>query len=249
MKRKNFICSCIVVTMISFFGLTNSSLAWQLVPGAATDITISSEGIVYALGKKRTAGGYNIFQWANNGWAKMTGGGVSIAAGAKGTLWVVDDRSKIFRYINNGWQQLPGLAADVAAGADGSVYIIGRTDCGSGGEIFSLVGSNGWSKQTGCGVQIEVAPEGTPWVIDRRGKLYNFTSGGWIELPGSVTDIAVGKNGDAWAIGTTVCPGGRNILHYVNNDWTKVDGCGVNIEVAPNNEVWVINNQGKIYKR
>jgi hypothetical protein len=53
------------------------------------------------------------------------------------------------------------------------------------------------------GVRVAVDPSGNPWAVNSEGQISKQVSAGqWTPVPGlSAADIAIGYNGQAWAIG------------------------------------------------
>ena len=65
---------------------------------------------------------------------------------------------------------------------------------------------------------------------------------------GSATDVAVGANGTAWAIGTVAAAaGGNQILEREGSSWTVMPGGAVEVAVAPDGSAWVVNSHHQIY--
>jgi hypothetical protein len=225
-----------------------SAFAWKKLPGAATDIAISPEGTVFILGTNQVEGGYAIYRWTGRDWARMTGGGVAIAAGLHNSVWIVDNQSHIFRYVSGGWQKMSGEASDIAAGADGSVYIIGKEYCSTGYKIFRFVAPYGWAKLTGCGEKIAVSSQGTPWVTNSYNEIYRYDGHGrWTKLSGLATELAPVSDSNIWVAGASSCSGGYKIYHYIEGNWTQLPGCADKIAVAPNGVIWVVNDSGEIF--
>ncbi len=71
----------------------------------------------------------------------------------------------------------------------------------------------------------------------------------WNILPGRANDIAIGANGQLWAIGNTPTGGGFTIHRWTGAAWEAVDGGGVRIAVDPKGVPWVLNDAGQIWKR
>ena len=68
-----------------------------MVPGAAKDIGISSNGAVFVIGTGSASGGYGIYQWNGSSWTQLPGGATNISAGPSGIPWVVNNVGKIYR--------------------------------------------------------------------------------------------------------------------------------------------------------
>lgn len=71
----------------------------------------------------------------------------------------------------------------------------------------------------------------------------------WQRLVGEASDIGVGADGSAWAIGTDERSGGFGIYHWLGSSWQRVDGGALRIDVDPEGIPWIVNNSHSIYRR
>lgn len=71
----------------------------------------------------------------------------------------------------------------------------------------------------------------------------------WRIMPGQANDIAIGVNGQIWAIGNTPADGSFNVLKWNGTAWEAIDGGGTRIAVHPNGMPWVVNNGGQVWRR
>jgi hypothetical protein len=132
---------------------------WQLYPGAAKDIAVTSNGTVWVIGTNSTGGGYYIYYWNGSSWVSVEGGATRIAAAPAGAIndngqpWVVNTYQQILhRLPNGGWQGYPGNAYDI--GLDrytGNPWVVGTLSDGSGFELFYWNGSAWIGNKTGTG--------------------------------------------------------------------------------------------------
>ncbi len=70
----------------------------------------------------------------------------------------------------------------------------------------------------------------------------------WRIMPGQANDIAIGANGQIWAIGNAPTGGGFNIVKWNGTTWEAIGGGGVRIAVDPKGMPWVINNGGQVWQ-
>lgn len=68
-------------------------------------------------------------------------------------------------------------------------------------------------------------------------------------MPGQANDIAIGANGQIWAIGNTPTDGSFNIMKWNGSAWENIDGGGTRIAVDPKGMPWVVNSAGQVWKR
>lgn len=132
-----------------------------------------------------------------------------------------------------------------------------KTDCvreAGGFGIYNYNFSTGnWKKTpTGAAVQIDVGPDGTPWVVNDQGLVYHFDGSTWVGgIPGTATEISVGGDGSLWKIGTNRERGGYGIykFNFSDNSWDKTThGAAVRIDVGPDGTPWVVNDAGLVYR-
>ena len=144
--------------------------------------------------------------------------------------------------------KMPGVATDIGIGADGSVWIIGTNNLGTAGfQIYNWDGSS-WIANWGSGVRISVDPTGIPWIVNATGEVWRHSnndplSGSWILVPGTVSDIGIGGNGDVWAIAINGW-----VVKWNGYDWDTCNGVGVRIAVEEDGRPWVVDSTGAIYR-
>ena len=127
------------------------------------------------------------------------------------------------------------------------VWVLGTTRTDGGYEIYHWNGTR-WIRVDGGAVRIAVDTNGNPWVVNDQGTIYSFWNGHWQTMPGKGTDIAIGRNGMVWLIGTDKHPGGYGIYRWTGGNWESVEGAGVRIAVDGNGLPWVVNDNGEIFK-
>ncbi|MEO7211847.1 Ig-like domain-containing protein [Mucilaginibacter sp.] len=152
-------------------------------------------------------------------------------------------------------RQIPGLASDVGIGADSSIYVIGTDDVSPTGGfgIYKVVGGVMVKLPDCAGVRIAVAPNGTPWVVNKSHLIYRKTATDlWELMPGTANDIGIGADGSVFIIGTNdVSPtGGYNIMKWNGTNWDNLPNCaGTRITVAPDGTPWVVNKSHLVYRK
>jgi hypothetical protein len=149
---------------------------WTQVQGQATDIGISSNSSIFAIGTQvvTTTGGYDIMKWNGSGWDIMPeSAGINITVDPSGTPWVANKSNIVFQYGGTLlWNPIYGVSAnDIAAGGDGSIYISG-TDT-SLPNVYKYTGG-GWSQVPGLSNATRLSADGNGkiWYIDTSGVLH-----------------------------------------------------------------------------
>lgn len=92
---------------------------WLPLNGAATDVTIDSDGFIWTTNKQGS-----IYKYAGNRWIKMPGSdGLRISAG-DGQVWLTNTAGKIYKWSGLKWNQMPGSSAkDISVSNKGTVFL------------------------------------------------------------------------------------------------------------------------------
>jgi len=237
-----------------FEAITGPGLAWNKRPGWANELSIGADGTVWVLGHDEVAGGYSIHRWnrIKNQWNTVAGGAVRIAVDPNGKAWVINNEKKIFQQKGDVWEQIAGWATDIAIGADGTVFVLGHDQVGGGYSVNKWDAKiKKWLCIPGGGVRIAVDPQGLPWVVNSDHKIFRWRSNQWDKLPGWAQDIAIGKDGVIWIVGTGVYDEGYDLYLWddMAKDWEKVYFCtGTRIAVDHHNKPWVIKKDKSIWQ-
>ncbi len=173
---------------------TLSVLIFTHRPGAATDVGVGADGVVWAIGTNAVPGGYGIYRWNGSSWVDQPGGATAIAVDPQGDPWVANSAHRIYHWTGLAWTLFPGAATDVGVGADGVVWAIGTNAVPGGYGIYRWNGSS-WVDQPGGATTIAVDPQGDPWVANSAHRIYHWTGLAWTLFPGAATDVGVGADG------------------------------------------------------
>jgi hypothetical protein len=170
------------------------------IPGTASDVAVGGpDSSIYVIGTDEVSptGGFGIYKIVGDAMVKLPEcAGVRIAVGPDGTPWVVNKSHLIYRKTTTDlWELMPGTANDIGIGADGSVYIIGTNEVSPTGGFDILKWNDfNWDTLPNCaGTRIAVAPNGTPWVVNKSHLVYRKTATDLWEPVGGIeaTDIAI----------------------------------------------------------
>lgn len=220
---------------------------WEEIPGEARDIGVGPDGSVWAVGASHYGYDYGLYHWDGRGWHEQRGSAVRVDVDARGRPWIINDDHEIWRLDHGYWERIPGAAHDIGIGADGSVWVVGVSARGGGYGIYRM-GRYGWIEHEGSGLRIDVAPDGTPWVINDEDRIFRLEGGQWRRVPGSARDIGIGADGSVWVIGADERAGGYGVYRYTGSGWLKIPGSGRQISVGPDGAPWVVNRDGNIYR-
>lgn len=73
--------------------------SWSVVSGAARDVGIGSDGMVWVIGTTAVAGGHQIHRWNGVSWVLAPGGAINVSVGPVGKAWVVNSFNQLFRWL------------------------------------------------------------------------------------------------------------------------------------------------------
>jgi hypothetical protein len=162
-------------------------------------------------------------------------------------------------------QPLPGgdgnaSVSDVAVGPDGSAWAIGTVPIGNVGyQILEWDGTKFSPSSGGAGVEIAAGPNKTAWVVNSDHQVYEWNGSSWGSplagtdgrTPASVSNVAVGPDGSAWAISTTPENGGYQILKWDGTKFAPDSGGvgAVEIAVGPRDTPWIVNSSNEVFEK
>lgn len=160
--------------------------------GKANDITIDSDGTMYAVGSQKGRNGYALFKWAKNDttWRKLQGDALRIAA-IPGQAWVVNAKGEVFHEHFNSWKRVSApVAKDIGAGGS-DVWITAQD-----GKVYRNILGNWIHIKAVKASKIDVDDSGVPWIINDTGQLAYIKNDTPIYVNSSkVTDLAASRPG------------------------------------------------------
>jgi len=147
--------------------------AFTQLNGSLTDVAVGANGTEWGLGTVPVPGGYQIFERTGNNWTLEPGGAVDIAVAPDGSAWVVNSIHQVSHWNGVAFgNPLPGTAAtDISVGANGAIWVIGTVPVPGGYQIFERNG-NSWTLEPGGAVDVAVAPDGSAWVVNSIGQVF-----------------------------------------------------------------------------
>jgi hypothetical protein len=241
---------------------------WVQLPSYARDIAVGTDGSVWIIETTEDDLHYvGISKLSADGtkWEQTTPlinrDPHRIAVAPDGAPWVADfpgfHGAGIHRLNGTAWEQVPGgPAADISIGADGSVWIIDGWNIAAsywtGFEWVTFDYPPGTSARS-----IAVDHNGLPWAAGwdhgSDGHVFRWyvpPHPSWSALPGSGTDIAVGKDGTAWKVGGMPVGLGFKVSEWDGTDW--VDAADLTagaaaVAVAADGSPWVVAGDQTIH--
>lgn len=139
---------------------TREELAFTDTRATASQVAIGRDGSVFALD---TSG--NISRWSNSRseFDSFPGQLARLAVDSTGHPWGVTGLGRVFHHTGKAWVQIQGVtASDIAIGGQKDVVVITDAE----GLLSRYNPKTGrFEHIDGLGVQVAVAPDGTPWTI------------------------------------------------------------------------------------
>jgi hypothetical protein len=163
--------------------------AFEKVPGLARDIAVGGDGSVWIIGTDN-----GVYKWNGSNWDRIEGQGVAISVDRTGNPWVVNASTEIYQSQGGRFVPRSGKARDVGAGDE--VWVIGTDN-----QIHRL-GPNGWMSLGGRGERISAGANGTAWVVNDSGEIWQWRDGEFHMVPGgNAMDISANADGQVWIVG------------------------------------------------
>lgn len=206
----------------------------------AERLAIGADGSVFAL-----AGGGLIKRWNNTHtrFEDFPGQLVRLAVAPSGNPWGVSSFGRVFRHDGQNWQQIVGAtASDISVGVDGTVI---SSDAES--NLARLNPATGrFERISGRGLQVAVAPDGTPWTIRDDNFVQHCDTDPCTAFPLQARNIAIGPDGSVFLISVN-----GQLLRRLpqEKDFARVLVPGftpANVAVGPRGLPWVVATDGTV---
>jgi hypothetical protein len=206
----------------------------------ALDISAAPDGKVYIVSKDIAgSGGYVIKKQQGSGWVSVGNrGGIKVAAGKNGNVWMVDASFNTYRLVNGQWQQVAGKARDIAINSSGTVFKISTESVAGGGHRVYKWNNGSWNAVGSAkgAIALAVPSSGFVYIVDPQHQIFYY-SDQWRQVPGHAIDLAFGPLGESF-----YCLGTNNGLYkWGGKSWVRQLGLGDHLSVGPNDDVWIIN--------
>jgi Tectonin domain len=210
------------------------SMAFEQMPGAATDVGIGANNSVWVVGMDKA-----VYNWTGTTWNRIESSEITrVAVDPQGNPWVIGGGGNMFRRVNNAWVSVPGQALDIGIGADGTVYHVGLSNT-----LYKWNGS-GWSNSFGSGAaQVAVDPQGNAWTVDTNGVIAKYNGTVKTILPGAAKDIAISANGIVFVVGTD-----NAVYTLTAGNWVNISGNNGAVRIGADAQgfAWIVTNTNVI---
>ena len=162
----------------------------------------------------------------------------SIACSSDGALIVATSSNQsVYEYVSGKWTQLPGQMRRVALVNQNTVWGVG-TDA----NVYRLSGGK-WIKAGTNANYIAAGSDGTVLMTSAKdNSIWKYVSdNNWTSIPGTATVIAVVKNNNYFAVGSS-----NNVYQYNGSSWTTVGSNTAYVRAAADGTVLATNSSGQI---
>jgi len=219
---------------------TNDTLSFTDTRETAARVEIGKDGSVFVL----ITGG-SIKRWSNDRkrLEDFPGQLARVAIDIDGNLWGVTGLGRVFRHDGQNWKQISGAtASDIAVGADGSVV---TADADSILRKYNP-STKRFERIDGRGIQVAVAPDGTPWTIRDDNVLQRCDGSPCKTFNRLARSISIGPDGSVFIVTTQnqlmrLTPGAKTFEQILTPGHTPDD-----VAVGPNGFPWLIATDGSL---
>jgi len=184
--------------------------SWLQTSGSSgTRIAVGPQDVgAYYLTRDQSIWKYNV---ATSSWNLFSCCATDIGVGPNDDLWVVGgDGKSIFHYVSGSWILMPGQASRITVSADDVAWAVSDGPTTKQQVFYYSPTAGNWQYFGCCATDIAVATGQNVWVIGGDGNsVWNWTSSGWKQIPGSGTNISVTPSGVPW-----VTDSASNISYY-----------------------------------
>ena len=206
----------------------SSGATWTNIAGAATHVSVASDGSVWAV---NAAG--QVYQRAGSQWQELAGSPAlsQVSVRNASEAWGLGGEDEIFHWDGAAWKQRDGRLSSISAAADGSVWGVNR-----GGMIFRRSG-DAWQPVQGQLVQISAARDNDVWGVNVNDDIWRWNGSGWAQVPGKLRQVTAGADGTVWGIAVD-----GSIVRREGEQWKVVPGGLVQVAVANPSTTVVLAN-------
>jgi virginiamycin B lyase len=185
------------------YHLNASGTGWVNVPGELNQISVGADGEVWGINYVN-----NIYRYNGSGWTEVGGASSklnSITVGSAGDVYGINSNGGVFWY-NPGaarFEWLNGTLgySQVAVGIDGDVWAL------NGGRAYhwDVLHNEFVATSLSSVSQLVVGSGAAVFALNSSDQVFQWdaTSQTWVQLSGSLVDIAAGANGTVWGVSSS----------------------------------------------
>lgn len=252
----------VAISMMSLAQTANSAIApspaelkWVSVNGNATDLSIGTDGAVFAVDAAEQVWLQREVSSSNKrsrSWIHLPGKFTRIAAAHEKLAWAINADGILYKWQGSWWQsmgtQFPIYATDVAVSANDKAFATTRD-----GRVVSIDQRKGILDLSSGddaprnAIRVDADNQDRPWVITTDGDIFYLQEGQWAKLPNiKARDLSMTGSGDEslWFIGLA-----GNVIHASldGSDPQLVGAQASVIATTPNDKPWIATADGALY--
>lgn len=212
----------------------------------ARNIAIGGDGSVFAINFEG-----KLARWSNtrNSFVAFPGEFRRIAVSSDGTPWGVNAIGEVFRHDGIDWRVVRDiLAQDIGIGGNGTVIVAGtdevlhRFNQESG--RFERLAAEREGDPPPTGSRVAVGPNGRPWTIDRKNRLYRCDRIACELLPQSAISLAIGPEGSVFIVDPN-----RRLRRYnrASDAWDSINVDAESVAAGPAGRPWITNARNELW--
>lgn len=219
---------------------TSENIVFTDTRETASRVEIGKDGSVFVL-----AAGGAIKRWSNerNRLEDFPGQLARLAVDNAGNPWGVTSLGRVFRHDGRNWKQVSGAtASDIAIGGDGTVITA---------DADSLLArynpeTNRFERLQGRGIQVAVAPDGTPWTIREDNVVQRCDTATCIPVNRLARNLSIGPDGSLFIVTTQNQLQRRRVGSGTFERILLPGHTPDDVAAGPNGFPWVTTTAGKL---
>lgn len=171
------------------------------------------------------------------GWDVFPGTLKEITTAGDG-IWGTSPTGDLLIYDEGEWRRILREIQDVGIGASGNLFAIGD------GLIYESPTGVTWTGFAGAGRRVDVASDGTPYIVSQTNYIYTRVDGSWKKLPGRAFDIGCGADGSIYMVGND-----NTVNKWNGLSWNEMPNISaLRVDVDENGFPWIINAQNEVLR-
>jgi tectonin-like protein len=244
---KKFLITILFLVTLNVFSETIQSKTkddekWSSLPGRSIDISVSADGVVYAV-----ANDGRIWRWSNKvgeDWRSIPGKDfIRVDVGSDNKPWAINQEAQLLYFNGIWWEDRGAGFVDVGTGANKEIYAIDK--------VGNLHRWNPKEKKLELtvstnAIRIDIDPKGDPWIINADGSVSVYKNQTWQFIEANLVDISISPEGQVFGV---------NDRGYLTQwqpklkNWKRVSKFAnvSSVSIGLNAKPWLVLKDGKVF--
>lgn len=172
------------------------------------------------------------------GWDTFPGTLKEISIAGEDGIWGISPTGDLLTYDEGEWRRILRDIQDVGIGAAGNLFALGD------GLIYESLTGVTWTGFSGAGKRVDVASDGTPFIVSQTNYIYTRIDGVWDRLPGRAIDVGCGADGSVYMVGND-----QTVNKWSGVSWNEMPNISaLRIDVDEEGFPWIINPQNEVLR-